>query len=49
MAGGGAGGEGADAKTCVFGTYQCVAENCMGQAVSTATLLGIGVYTIFEL
>ena len=39
-----AGGEGGsdDPKTCVFGKYQCVAENCMGKSTSTATLLGIG-------
>ena len=36
--GGAAGGGG---KGCVFGIYKCVAENCMGKAVSMATLVGL--------
>jgi hypothetical protein len=33
---------GGDSKTsCVFGVYKCVAENCMGSAVSMATLIGL--------
>lgn len=38
-----AGGAGSDPKTCVFGTYTCVAENCMGKAVSVATLIGLSI------
>ena len=34
-------GGAADPKTCVFGVYKCLAANCMGEAVSTATLIGI--------
>ncbi len=31
-----------DSKTsCVFGVYKCEAENCMGKAVSMATLIGL--------
>ncbi len=31
-----------DSKTsCVFGVYKCEAENCMGTAVSMATLIGL--------
>jgi len=30
-----------DSKACVFGVYKCVAENCMGKAVSLATLIGL--------
>ena len=29
------------AEACVFGTYKCLAENCMGGAASEATLVGI--------
>ena len=34
-------GGGGDSRTCVFGVYKCVAENCMGQSVSMATLVGL--------
>ena len=37
----GSNGKSDDPKTCVFGKYACVAENCMGQSISTATLLGL--------
>ncbi len=31
-----------ESKTsCVFGVYKCEAENCMGKAVSMATLIGL--------
>lgn len=40
MSGGNADGS-KDPSTCVFGTYKCMAVNCMGEAVSTATLIGI--------
>lgn len=36
-----AGSGSADPKTCVFGDYKCLATNCMGEAISTATLIGI--------
>ena len=29
------------AEACVFGTYKCLAENCMGGMASDATLVGI--------
>jgi hypothetical protein len=35
---------GSAAEACVFGTYRCMAENCMGSANSEATLIGIGKY-----
>ena len=34
--------KGSSAEACVFGTYKCLAENCMGGAASEATLVGIG-------
>ena len=35
-----------DPKTCVFGKYRCMAQNCMGQNSSEATLIGFGMYSI---
>ena len=32
---------GAASSSCVFGKYACMAENCMGKEISTATLIGI--------
>ena len=33
--------KGSSAEACVFGTYKCLAENCMGSTASEATLVGI--------